>query len=350
MHKFFLGAAAVLALAGTAFAAPHTYRSSVANGAWNDQNSWEYEYTAGVWHSAKTDGVPAPATGDAVTIRNSYPILVNAANAAIAALTVDASAVLTVSGGYSLTMDSGGSAGISGTMIVSGTFYSGSSGGVNIYNGGTVDINGGVYSASATTDVASGAVMVMQGTSPTLTLNNTSAVLLNGSTAKILVESSAFFTGSGEVRGNFDNSSIQIGTLSGSTTVLLTNYAVIAGGLTIQRNATNGSAVGNFANTNSGGQIGIVKADNAGTILFASTLNSISDDSSDSCGSGNAHWESLTSSVLRFDKAASLSGDFYVPSGVSATLTCNAAVSAEYINSPHGTVNGSSSFTSGTCP
>jgi hypothetical protein len=333
ISKLMTGVAAVLALAGTAFGT--TYRSS-QTGAWNDQSSWEYEFSAGVWHGVKADGMPVPGTGDVVTITSGNPITVSAANANVGQVTVAASAALTINSTYSLTMDTAGTAGISGTMTVSGTFYSGSSGSVIIYSGGLVNINSGLYSASSTTTINGGAVLQLSGSSPQLALNNADAVVLPDATSALWVETSGSFTGSsGSIRGQNNSAGIFIGPASGSATAQLSNYCTIIGALTIQKYNT-GTA--DFANVTSGS----VMAD-AGTLTLDSSLGTITARTNDASGSANAQWQSINGAIFVFNRAVNTSPARYFYVSGSSTLTVNAAFAGSGINSTYGTVNGSQS-------
>ena len=387
MSKFFLGAAAVLAMAGTAFGGAKTYRSAVNGGSWSNAASWEYDVGGGVWHNAATDSVAPPGSGDTVTIRSSYPILVDAANANFLALTVDAGAALTVDSSYVLTVDVSGSATINGSLTVAGVFTGPSSGSVTINNtaavsvsgtfnangtttdndgmiltstgtlivygtyyannsiqitsGGLVDVSGGVLSVSNASISIPAASLKLEGSAPVLTLNLADAISLPNAASAVWVATSASINGSGSLSGANAAASIKIGPASGSSTVQLSNYVVIRGALTIKKfDVSYGTAV--FANID-GATDGFVIADGnyAGTQLqMDSTLDTITARTNDTSGSGaNSQWQSINGGRLVFDKVPSAGRYFYV--GGSSTLRVNVQFSSSGLNTGYGTLDGS---------
>jgi hypothetical protein len=311
MSKFFLGAAAVLAMAGTAFAT--SYRSSLANGVWSDVNSWEY-FNGSSWQDIKTAGVPVPSTGDTVTIRASYSIEV-AANVTTAHVLIESGAMLTIDSGITLTVSVGGD-------------------GLN----GILNLQGGTYVLSGSNTIGTSTTFEVTGSGGTITLNNANGIRLTQTSSVFWASGSVTLNGAGSLSGDSSLASVKIGPPSGSATVAFTNEAVITGALIIKKyNASFGTA--NFANNASG----FVVADgNYGTQLaMDSSLDGLTSRTNDSSGVGNAQWEVLNVGRLLFDKAPSAGRYFYVDG--SSTLRVNVQIASLGLNSTYGTVDGSQS-------
>jgi hypothetical protein len=283
-------AAALVTATGISQAGTFT---SQANGNWATPATWGLAGTP-------VAGSTYPGTGDVVNANHDITV---SGSEACAQFTLAAGNVMLVSG--TLTLDAANNAST-----------------IN----GTLEVSGGTFVVGATAHVtvvgSNGAYIVMDGNDPRITVAGTDGIILDntgsaGVYALIIVDATpgvapdAVIDGSGSIRGDTVNDTVEINFGQANPVQLKLDTAMLHGSMTIQR-STGGNAL--FDNQ------GIVRADAGGAIVLDSSLNTISD-TAGSCAS--PRWQAASSSVLTFNKSATgLTSQF----GVAGTLNINAAV------------------------
>jgi hypothetical protein len=210
---------------------------------------------------------------------------------------------------------------------------------------GTLDLNGGAFEvagSSAQASFGNGAILLMRGADPVMTVNPVDGVVLSGN-AEVQVNptagtGSALIDGSGSVKGANDNRIlININQSSGAVLLVLDAATTLHGRMLIDQ--------GPFSAGQSRFDVnGLIVADAPGHSLeIGANIDTINDVQGD-CST--FQWQVASGCTLMIDQGLTLFGSF----NVSGSLCINGTVTTDGFRSGGGSVTCGTLSDNGTCP